>query len=106
MSHQFGIVGIHTLLHGVHRAAKPAQRRWREALDTVIARIHARVSAELALEGTPVGPHDPSSRSRPWQRFTSLLPMMNGAFRKSLGSRFIVGDSCSGFLRALRSLIV
>ena len=59
------------LLHGVHRAANPAQRRRREAFvegllsrlpiisfDTVTARIHARLSAQLALKGTPVGPHD------------------------------------------------
>ncbi|MGH7798765.1 MAG: type II toxin-antitoxin system VapC family toxin [Candidatus Binatia bacterium] len=59
------------LLHGVHRAANPAQRRRREAFveglldrlpvisfDTVTARIHARLSAELASSGTAVGPHD------------------------------------------------
>jgi len=59
------------LLHGVHRAANPAQRRRREAyvegllarlpvisLDAVAARIHARLSAELAANGTAVGPHD------------------------------------------------
>jgi predicted nucleic acid-binding protein len=59
------------LLHGVHRAATPAQQRRREAFvegllsrlpiisfDTVTARIHARLSAELALTGISVGPHD------------------------------------------------
>jgi predicted nucleic acid-binding protein len=59
------------LLHGVHRASTPAQRRRREAFvegllsrvpivafDAVIARIHARISAELAAHGTAVGPHD------------------------------------------------
>jgi predicted nucleic acid-binding protein len=59
------------LLHGVHRAANPAQRRRREAFvegllarlpvisfDGVAARIHARLSAELAANGTTVGPHD------------------------------------------------
>ena len=59
------------LLHGVHRATKPAQRRRREAFvegllarfpiiafDAVAARIHARLSAELAAKGTAVGPHD------------------------------------------------
>lgn len=59
------------LLHGVHRAANPAQRRRREAFvegllvrlpvisfDTVTARIHARLSAELASSGTAVGAHD------------------------------------------------
>jgi predicted nucleic acid-binding protein len=59
------------LLHGVHRTANPAQRRRREAFvegllarlpvlsfDAVAARIHARLSAELAAKGTAVGPHD------------------------------------------------
>jgi tRNA(fMet)-specific endonuclease VapC len=59
------------LLHGVHRASSPAQRRRREAFvegllarlpiisfDAVAARIHARLSAELAAKGTAVGPHD------------------------------------------------
>lgn len=59
------------LLHGVHRAATPTRRRRREAFvegllsrlpiisfDAVTARIHARLSAELAVKGTPVGPHD------------------------------------------------
>lgn len=59
------------LLHGVHRAANPAQRRRREAFvegllarlpiisfDAVAARLHARLSAELAADGTAVGPHD------------------------------------------------
>ena len=59
------------LLHGVHRATTVAQRRRREAFvegllsrmpvivfDIVTARIHARMSAELASRGTAVGPHD------------------------------------------------
>lgn len=59
------------LLHGVLRAANAVQRRRREAFvegllarlpvvsfDTVAARIHARLSAELASNGTAVGPHD------------------------------------------------
>ena len=59
------------LLHGVHRAAIPAQRSQREAFvegllsrlpiisfDLVTARIHARLSADLALRGSAVGPHD------------------------------------------------
>lgn len=59
------------LLHGVHRAANAAQRRRREAFvegllarlpvisfDAIAARIHARLSAELAANGTAVGPHD------------------------------------------------
>ena len=59
------------LLHGVHRAANAVQRRRREAFvegllarlpvisfDTVATRIHARLSAELASNGTAVGPHD------------------------------------------------
>jgi tRNA(fMet)-specific endonuclease VapC len=69
----FGVSAITAseLLHGVHRASTPAQRRRREAFvegllsripivafDAVTARIHARISAELAAQGTAVGPHD------------------------------------------------
>jgi tRNA(fMet)-specific endonuclease VapC len=59
------------LLHGVYRAKTAAQRSRREAFveglllrfpvisfDPVSARVHARLSAELALKGTPVGAHD------------------------------------------------
>ena len=59
------------LLHGVHRAATPARRSQREAFvegllsrlpivsfDLVTARIHARLSAELALKGIAVGAHN------------------------------------------------
>ena len=69
----FGVSAITAseLLHGVHRASTPAQRRRREAFvegllsripivvfDAVTARIHARMSAALAAQGTAVGPHD------------------------------------------------
>jgi predicted nucleic acid-binding protein len=59
------------LLCGVHRATTPAGRSLREAFvegllsrppiisfDLVAARIHARLSAELALKETFVNPHD------------------------------------------------
>ncbi len=59
------------LLHGVHRAATPEQRARREAFvegllarlpvlpfDLVVARIHGRISAELARQGLAVGAHD------------------------------------------------
>jgi tRNA(fMet)-specific endonuclease VapC len=59
------------LLHGVHRAATPARRSQREAFvegllsrlpiisfDLVTSRIHARLSAELAVKGIAVGAHD------------------------------------------------
>lgn len=59
------------LLHGVHRAVEPSQRARREAFverllghlslipfDLVVARVHARLSAELAAKGSPVGAHD------------------------------------------------
>lgn len=65
------VITASELLHGVHRAVNPAQRRRREAFveglldrlpvisfDAVTARIHARLSAELASKGTTVGPHD------------------------------------------------
>ena len=59
------------LLHGVHRATTPSRRSQREgfvegllarlpiiSFDLVTARIHARLSAELAIKGTAVGAHD------------------------------------------------
>ena len=59
------------LLHGIHRATTAARRSQREAFvegllsrlpvlsfDLIAARIHARLSAELALKGTAVGSHD------------------------------------------------
>jgi predicted nucleic acid-binding protein len=59
------------LLHGIHRAVEPTQRNRREAFverlladlplipfDLVVARVHARLSAELAAKGSPVGAHD------------------------------------------------
>lgn len=58
------------LLHGVHRAADPLQRARREAFverflggltvlpfDLVVARVHARLAAELGAKGDPVGAH-------------------------------------------------
>lgn len=59
------------LLHGVQRAASPAQRQRRETFverllavlpvfpfDLVTARIHASLWASLAAKGASVGPHD------------------------------------------------
>ncbi len=59
------------LLHGIHRAATPAQRQRRESFverilaalpvlpfDLVTARIHASLWAGLAAKGTNVGLHD------------------------------------------------
>jgi tRNA(fMet)-specific endonuclease VapC len=59
------------LLHGVHRAKSVAQRNRREAFvegllsrfpvfafDLVTARLHARLSAELAAQGISIGLHD------------------------------------------------
>lgn len=59
------------LLHGVHRTKTPKQRARREAFveqilnnvtvvpfDLVVARVHARVWAELAAKGVTVGTHD------------------------------------------------
>jgi tRNA(fMet)-specific endonuclease VapC len=59
------------LLHGVHRAVEPSQRNRREAFverllsdlplipfDLVVARVHARLSAELAAKGSSIGAHD------------------------------------------------
>ncbi len=59
------------LLHGVHRATDPKVRTRRSAFvervlaqmpvvsfDLIVARVHARVWAELAAKGTVVGAHD------------------------------------------------
>jgi predicted nucleic acid-binding protein len=59
------------LLHGIHRATTVALRARREAyvegilaelavvpFDLVVARIHARLWADLAAKGTNVGAHD------------------------------------------------
>jgi tRNA(fMet)-specific endonuclease VapC len=59
------------LLHGVHRAARPAQRNQREAFvegilavvpvlpfDLRTARVHAAIWAQLAGRGITVGAHD------------------------------------------------
>lgn len=59
------------LLHGIHRAVEASQRSRREAFverllaelplipfDLVVARVHARLSAELAAKGSTVGAHD------------------------------------------------
>ena len=59
------------LLHGVHRATTPARRSQREAFvegllarmpvfsfDLVTARVHARLSSELAAKRVAVGLHD------------------------------------------------
>ncbi len=59
------------LLHGVHRAIDSTQRARREAFvervladlplipfDLVVARVHARLWAELAARGSLIGMHD------------------------------------------------
>ena len=64
-------VSASELLHGVHRARTPAQRNRREAFvegllarlpvipfDLLAARIHARLSVELATRKIVIGPHD------------------------------------------------
>lgn len=75
------------LLHGVHRAATPAQRARRESFvvgvlralpvlpfDLDVARVHARVWAELAAAGRTPPPHDlivaATALSRGWQVLT------------------------------------
>ncbi len=65
------VVSASELLHGVHRAKEPALQARRSAfvegvlqrfplLDVGLptARMHARLWAELAAAGTPVGPND------------------------------------------------
>jgi predicted nucleic acid-binding protein len=70
---EFAIAAITAaeLLHGVHRAGTAAQRARREVsverllatlptlpYDLVVARVHARVWAELAARGVNIGAHD------------------------------------------------
>lgn len=59
------------LLHGIHRATDPTVQKRREAFverlladlpvvpfDLVVARVHARLAAELAKTGSAIGAHD------------------------------------------------
>lgn len=65
------VVTASELLVGVHRATHPVarlrrSRRVEEVLDDFeiipvelpVARVHARIQTELAVRGTPIGPHD------------------------------------------------
>ena len=65
------VITASELLHGVHRADKPARAKQRAVLvnaildrfpivgiDLSTARVHARLWAQLAKQGTPVGAHD------------------------------------------------
>lgn len=65
------VVTASELLHGVHRATTSKIRARRSAfveavleslpllpIDLLTARTHARLAAELAREGTPIGYHD------------------------------------------------
>lgn len=64
-------VSVSEILFGVYRAADPAMRNRRAAvteallahfevlgIDVAVARVHAQLKADLAVRGTPVGPHD------------------------------------------------
>ena len=59
------------MLHGVHRATTPARRALREGFverlissmsvlpfDLTVARLHARVWADMAAQGISIGAHD------------------------------------------------
>jgi tRNA(fMet)-specific endonuclease VapC len=65
------VVSASELLHGVHRAQDPGAAARRSAfveavlaafplipVDVAVARAHARLWAQLAAAGTPVGAHD------------------------------------------------
>jgi tRNA(fMet)-specific endonuclease VapC len=65
------VITVSELLHGVHRAATPAQRARRSVfveavidrfprlpIDLPTARIHAEIGAELAAAGALIGAHD------------------------------------------------
>jgi len=94
----FGISAITAseLLHGVHRASTPAQRRRREAFvegllsripviafDAVVARIHARMAAELRPKAPPSVHTISSSPPRPSPRDTPSPLAMNEVFQRS-----------------------
>lgn len=64
-------VSVSELLYGAYRASDTGTRNKRLAvaeavltqfkvlqIDTPAARLHARIKADLAARGTPVGPHD------------------------------------------------
>lgn len=65
------VITASELLHGVHRAGTPARSKQRSlfveaildrfpvvGIDIAVARVHARVWAQLAKKGTPIGAHD------------------------------------------------
>lgn len=65
------VITVSELLYGAHRTQDPAQRNRRSAvaesvlaqfkvlqIDVPVARLHAQLKADLALRGTPIGPHD------------------------------------------------
>jgi tRNA(fMet)-specific endonuclease VapC len=64
-------VTVSEILFGVHRATDPSVRNRRAAvaeallsrfevlgIDGAVARLHAQLKADLAVRGTPIGPHD------------------------------------------------
>lgn len=64
-------ITVSEILFGVHRATDPGVRNRRAAvaeallsrfevlgIDGPVARLHAQLKADLALRGTPIGPHD------------------------------------------------
>jgi tRNA(fMet)-specific endonuclease VapC len=65
------VISVSEILYGAHRMQDPAKRTRRFAVaesllvqfkvlpvDVAVARLHAQLKADLALRGTPVGPHD------------------------------------------------
>jgi tRNA(fMet)-specific endonuclease VapC len=65
------VITASELMHGVERATSPLRRASRArfvegvltlfppiSIDLEIARVHARITAELALQGAPIGAHD------------------------------------------------
>jgi tRNA(fMet)-specific endonuclease VapC len=65
------VITVSELLYGAHRTQDPGQRNRRFAVaesvltqfkvlqaDVAVARLHAQLKADLALRGTPIGPHD------------------------------------------------
>jgi hypothetical protein len=62
------------------------------SFDAIAARLHARLSAELAAKGTAVGPHDLIIAATVLAKGLSSPPATNAAFRESRDWRINAGD--------------
>ena len=92
------VISASELLHGVHRASTPGVRARRSAyvegllaelpilpVDILTARTHARLWADLAGAGTPIGAHDLWIAATAVARGLTLLTRDVRAFKKLPG---------------------